>query len=429
MELQRVLDSVRRAVEHLPDDDVLRAHLAALLIRAGLTDEAVGHVGRLLASDPGNRDYQALMAAAISASGAPEPGEESFPSAPAPGVAPGSGWGTGGRAPSGGRGPGGGSAPSGGRELDGFDWGAAEEDLVGGMSHEPVTTRVRLADVGGLAEVKAQIDAVFLTPLRNPELRARYGASLRGGMLLYGPPGCGKTYLARAIAGELGARFITVSLAEVLSRWVGQSEANVAELFAYARAQSPCVVFLDEVDALGRSRSGLGRSGAALRGVVNQLLAELDGVATQNEGVFVLGATNAPWDVDLALRRPGRFDRLLFVGPPDLPARRQILATHLADLPVAAGLDLDRLAQRAEAFSGADLALACRTAAQSALAEAARTADASRPISAGDLDAAVAGVTPSTRRWFESARNVVLFADSAGEFAPLAEHMSRHGML
>jgi SpoVK/Ycf46/Vps4 family AAA+-type ATPase len=292
-----------------------------------------------------------------------------------------------------------------------------------------VETSLRLSDVGGLAEVKAHIEAAFLTPLRNPELRARYGATLRGGLLLYGPPGCGKTYLARAVAGELGARFIAVGLADVLSRWMGQSENNIADLFAYARAQAPCVLFFDEIDALGRSRSGLGRSASAMRGVVNQLLAELDGVASQNEGIFVLGATNAPWDVDGALRRPGRFDRAVFVPPPDSAARIDILRTHLAGLPVDPALDPGRLAAGTETFSGADLAHACRTAAQAALVDAVRTGATDRVISAGDLESAIAAITPSTGRWFASARNVVLFADQAGEYSPLADYMKAHRLL
>jgi SpoVK/Ycf46/Vps4 family AAA+-type ATPase len=310
-----------------------------------------------------------------------------------------------------------------------FDWGAAEQDLTGGLAHEPVETTLRLADVGGLAEVKAHIEAAFLTPLRNPELRERYGATLRGGLLLYGPPGCGKTYLARAVAGELGARFIPVGLSDVLSRWMGQSESNIADLFAYARAQAPCVLFFDEIDALGRSRSGLGRSASALRGVINQLLSELDGVASQNEGIFVLGATNAPWDVDGALRRPGRFDRAVFVQPPDEQARVEILRTHLGGLPLDPGVDVVRLAARADGFSGADLAHVCRTAAQSALVEAARTGSSDRPVTARDLEAAIAGITPSTGRWFASARNVVLFADQAGEYTPLAAYMKAHRLL
>ena len=432
MDLGRLLESLRRAVAREPDDTVLRAHLAGLLVRAGLGGEAVGHLGLLLAGDPGNTEYQSLMRLAIRPATDPaaEPGgtgpQARHPSGP-PRAA------EGGMLPNGldrGAGPGDALDPLGAPgPIEDFDWGAAEEDLIAGLAHEPVETHLRLSDVGGLTEVKAQLEAAFLVPLRNPELRARYGATLRGGLLLYGPPGCGKTFLARAVAGELGARFIAISLADVLSKWVGESEANVAELFRYARSQAPCVLFLDEVDALGRSRAGLGRSGSALRGVVNQLLAEFDGVASANEGLFVLGATNAPWDVDVALRRPGRFDRALFVEPPDEPAREAILRTHLAGLPLDESVDPVALARRTEGFSGADLALACRAAAQAALVQAARSESLERPIGQHDLLAAVAGITPSTSRWFDLARNVVLFADASGEFAPLAAHMRSHRLL
>ncbi|MCU0262284.1 MAG: AAA family ATPase [Candidatus Nanopelagicales bacterium] len=408
MDAARVLASLRRAVDREPGDDALRAHLAEMLIGEGLGGEAVGHVGHLLAQDPGNAEYQELMREAMAGPSAaagttPGPGTSAPPTHP---------------------------ASLGPRPTDpDFDWGAAEQDLTGGLAHEPVESKLRLADVGGLTEVKAHIEAAFLTPLRNPELRARYGATLRGGLLLYGPPGCGKTYLAKAVAGELGAKFIAVGLSDVLSRWMGQSESNIADLFAYARVQAPCVLFFDEIDALGRSRSGLGRSASALRGVINQLLSELDGVASQNEGVFVLGATNAPWDVDGALRRPGRFDRAVFVPPPDAPARVDILRMHLAALPVDPAVDVGRLAAATEGFSGADLAHVCRTAAQSALVDAARTGSADRAVTREDLESAISAITPSTGRWFASARNVVLFADQAGEYVPLAEYMRAHRLL
>ncbi len=422
METDRLLDALRRAVGRDPGDPVLREHLAALLIDAGQGQEAVGHVGQLLADDPRDPGLRALMARAL---GAPGPGAGSTdPARPATGR-PAAGQ-PGDAEPGATQPPSVGAARSEGR---GFDWGAAEEDLVGGLAHEPVETSLRLADVGGLDSAKATIEAAFLTPLRHPELRERYAATLRGGMLLYGPPGCGKTHLARAVAGELGARFISVGLADVLSRWMGQSEANISELFGYARAQAPVVLFFDEVDALGRSRSGLGRSASALRGVINQLLAELDGVASTNEGLFVLGATNAPWDVDVALRRPGRFDRAVFVEPPELAARTQILAAALRDLPVAADVDPAAIAAQTQGFSGADLAHVCRAAAQGALVAAARTGDADRLVTADDVAEAIADTTPSTSRWFGAARNVVLFADAAGEYRALAQYMRAHRLL
>jgi SpoVK/Ycf46/Vps4 family AAA+-type ATPase len=252
-----------------------------------------------------------------------------------------------------------------------------------------------------------------------------YGKSLRGGLLLYGPPGCGKTFLARAIAGELGARFLSVTLADVLDMWVGSSERNLRDLFAEARRASPCVLFLDEIDALGHKRSQL-RASAAQRGTVNQLLSELDGVQQGNEGVFVLAATNHPWDVDAALRRPGRLDRMLLVLPPDQPAREAILRYHLRDRPVS-GVNLRDLAKRTEDYSGADLAHLCETAVERALMESARTGKA-RKIGSRDFEAALAEVRPSTGAWLSVARNVALFGNADGSYDDLHRYLKRRRM-
>ena len=185
-----------------------------------------------------------------------------------------------------------------------------------------------LADVGGMAEVKKRLEAAFLAPMRNPELSRLYGKSLRGGLLLYGPPGCGKTFLARALAGELGAHFLAVSLADVLDMYIGQSERNLKDLFELARRSAPCVLFLDEVDAIGQKRSNLRNS--SMRTTVNQLLLELDSVNGENEGRLRAGRHQPP----LGRRRgaapagPARPDRARAAAGPggprgDLPAPPQ----------------------------------------------------------------------------------------------------------
>jgi SpoVK/Ycf46/Vps4 family AAA+-type ATPase len=290
----------------------------------------------------------------------------------------------------------------------------ALEDVI-----EVEQSSVSLADVGGMDAVKQQIERSFLGPMRSPELREMYGKSLRGGLLLYGPPGCGKTFLARAIAGELDANFFAIGLHEVLDMWLGQSEHNLHEAFERARRNAPCVLFLDEVDALGQKRSNLTRS--AGRNVVVQLLAELDSVGSDNEGVFVLGATNQPWDIDPALRRPGRFDRTVLVLPPDEVARRHILAVHLRDRPTD-GIDVSTLASRTADFSGADLHYACEVAAEYAIEDSMRTGHA-RPISMTDMAKAISTITPSTRSWFDIARNFVTFANQSGEYDDLYQYM------
>jgi SpoVK/Ycf46/Vps4 family AAA+-type ATPase len=296
------------------------------------------------------------------------------------------------------------------------DWDRFLEDVLRESGYlEPV----KLADVGGLTDVKQRLEQSFLAPLRNPELRRAYGANLRGGLLLWGPPGCGKTFLARAVAGELGARFVTVGLHQILDMWLGNSEKQLHELFEAARRNTPCVLFFDELDAIGHSRMNLGRSAA--RNVVAQLLVELDGVESSNEGIFVIGATNQPWDVDPALRRPGRFDRTMLLLPPDADARAAILRFHLQGRPMGS-VDFDELARASEGLSGADLRLVCDDAAELALGEAIRTSVV-QPIGADDLRAAIRATRPSTAAWFESARNHVRYANSTGEYDELAAHL------
>ncbi|HET8999668.1 MAG TPA: ATP-binding protein [bacterium] len=283
-----------------------------------------------------------------------------------------------------------------------------------------------LVDVGGMEAVKRRLNVAFLAPLRNPDLRKLYGKSLRGGLLLFGPPGCGKTFIARAAAGELGAKFMAVGLSDVLDMWLGESERKLHEIFEAARKNAPCVLFFDELDALGQKRTHLKHHGG--RTVVNQLLAELDGVRSEeNEGIFVLGATNHPWDVDAALVRPGRFDRRILVLPPDEAARDAILRYHLQARPID-GLDVRWVASRTPDFSGADLAHLCESAAEIAL-EASASSAAARPITLADFQQALKDVRASTRPWFETARNYALFANDSGVFDDLLAYMRTHKML
>jgi len=409
---ERLIESLAAAVRAAPDDLPLRLHLAGLLVEADRGAEAVEHVATALAKDPTSAQARELMARAMgtaptAADPAAAPDEPSDPSDDAPAPKPST-----------------------------FDWHAAESDLgetvgpmfVDGTTEDPgpsaydvETAGVRLADVGGLTEVKKRLEASFLAPLRNPELRALYGKSLRGGLLLYGPPGCGKTFLAKAVAGELGASFLHVSLADVLDMYIGQSERNVKELFEVARTSAPCVLFLDELDAIGGKRS-LNRSSGA-RTTVNQLLTELDGVGSDNEGVFVLAATNHPWDVDPALRRPGRLDRTLLVLPPDREAREAILRTHLRDRPVER-IDTRRLARSTEGFSGADLAHLCESASENALMESVGSGQV-RMIGMSDFDQALSEIRPSIGPWMETARNVALYANASGEYDELARWLRK----
>lgn len=412
---ERLIESLAAAVRAAPDDLTLRLHLAGLLVDAGRGPDAIAHVATVLAADPGSVEARELMGRAMgTAPTAEPPAPEATPDPAADDSAPDDSA----------------AAPT------GFDWHAAESDLEGtvgpmfvdGSTEDPgpapydvEAAGIRLADVGGLTEVKKRLEASFLAPLRNPELRALYGKSLRGGLLLYGPPGCGKTFLAKAVAGELGASFLHVSLADVLDMYIGQSERNVKELFEVARSSAPCVLFLDELDAIGGKRS-LNRSSGA-RTTVNQLLTELDGVGSDNEGVFVLAATNHPWDVDPALRRPGRLDRTLLVLPPDREAREAILRTHLRDRPVER-IDTRRLAKATDGFSGADLAHLCESASENALMDSVGSGQV-RMIAMTDFDQALAEIRPSIGPWMETARNVALYANASGEYDDLAKWLRK----
>lgn len=311
------------------------------------------------------------------------------------------------------------ATPSPSDELDDF---LAEVLGTGDIERPEIT----LADVGGLSSVKRRLTTSFLGPMRNPQLREMYGTSLRGGLLLYGPPGCGKTFLARAVAGEMGAKFFGIGLHDVLDMWLGKSEQNLHKIFETARRHAPCVLFVDEVDALGMKRSNLTTS--AGRNVVVQLLNELDSTRNDNEGVFFLGATNQPWDVDSALRRPGRFDRMLLVLPPDESARAAILEYQMKGRPLEHDVKMSKLVERTDSFSGADLRLLCESAAQLALEESIESGIA-RPISGRHLAEALREVKPTTRAWFEMAKNYALFANTSGEYDDLIAYMRRNKLI
>ena len=420
-----LLTSLLAAVEANPDDVPLRVHVAEQLANRGRMTDALRHCTEAVTRSPGDPAALGLLRRLSGELAGPDraavPGGETptAPDAPAEG----------------------GTDTSGGSGM--FDWTSAEDqvaDLGGTAEAAPAQDpsggsptiedierpTVRLADVGGMAQVKERLELAFLGPMRNPSMAKAFGKSLSGGLLLYGPPGCGKTFLARAVAGELGASFYSVGIADVLDMWTGSSERNLAAIFRAARRNAPCVLFLDEIDALGQKRSRL-QFNAAMRTTVNQLLYELDSVDADNEGLFVLAATNLPWDLDPALRRPGRFDRMLLVLPPDAPARRAILEYHLRDRP-AGKLDLDKVVKATEHFSGADLAHLCTSAVERALAESMRDGRL-HPLSTDRLLAALREVKPSTGPWFATARNVVTFANTDGTFDDLAAYLKKNRQL
>jgi SpoVK/Ycf46/Vps4 family AAA+-type ATPase len=408
-----VIAALESALTHDPGNHPLRTHLAGLLHDAGRHGDALAQAAAVLHEQPDNVAALRIAAASAEAIGEQDRADRyrrlvaalDGPSSRAPEPV----------------------AANGDQVPDTADelvqrWQASRpmpEAEIGEISRPAMT----LAEVGGMEAVKRRLDLSFLGPLRNPDLRARFGKSLRGGLLLWGPPGCGKTYLARALAGELGASFYEIGLSDVLDMWVGSSERNLSTIFATARASRPCLLFFDEIDALGQKRSHLRGGGVAMRGVVNQLLAELDGATTDNEGLFVLAASNHPWDIDPALVRPGRFDRSVLVLPPDQDARLAILELHLRGKPVVS-VDLGKIARMTDGMSGADLALICDHATELAMEQSMRSGTV-RSINQEDLLDAVTHTTSSINAWLETARNYAQFANESGTYDELATYLKK----
>lgn len=278
---------------------------------------------------------------------------------------------------------------------------------------------INFSDVGGMQQVKKEIEIKIIQPLKHPELYKAYGKKAGGGILLYGPPGCGKTMIAKATAGQVNARFINVGLNDILDMWIGNSEKNLHHFFEYARNNTPCVLFFDEIDALGASRSDMKQS--AGRHLINQFLQELDGVDSNNDGVLILGATNTPWNLDPAFRRPGRFDRIIFVPPPDQEARTNILKLKLKDKPVE-DIDFEALAKNIPDFSGADIEALIDIAIEEKLEESFKHG-LPIPLRTRDLLNASKKHKASTKEWFSIAKNFALYANDSGLYDEILHFM------
>jgi len=293
---------------------------------------------------------------------------------------------------------------------------AEEEEYDSRFLEKP---SINFSDVGGMETVKKEIELKIIKPLLHPELYKAYGKKTGGGILLYGPPGCGKTFLAKATAGQVNARFISVGLNDILDMWVGNSEKNLHEIFELARYNHPCILFIDEIDALGASRSDMKQS--AGRHLINQFLQELDGIDNSNEGVLIIGATNTPWNLDPAFRRPGRFDRIIFVPPPDETTRQSILQLKLKNKPTEA-IDYSQLAKRTENYSGADIDAIIDIAIELKL-ESSFEDGIPKPIETKDLLTAVKKHKASTQEWFMTAKNFAMFANDAGLYDDILSYL------
>ncbi len=273
---------------------------------------------------------------------------------------------------------------------------------------------VRWDDIGGVDQARERLREGVELPLRDPQAFRRLGIRPAKGFLLYGPPGTGKTLLAKATAREAEANFIATKSSDLLSKWYGESEQQIARLFARARQVAPTVIFIDELDSLVPARGGgLGEPQVTER-VVNTILSEMDGLE-ELQSVVVIGATNRPNLIDPALLRPGRFDELIYVSVPDKPGRRHILGIQSAKMPLATDVDLDDLAERTERFTGADLEDLVRRAGLFALRESLAAQTVTRAHFERALKETRASVTPEMEREYEEIqRKIKQDAMSAG---------------
>jgi SpoVK/Ycf46/Vps4 family AAA+-type ATPase len=282
-----------------------------------------------------------------------------------------------------------------------------------------VKPQIDFSQVGGMADVKREIELKIIKPYKHPELYKAYGKKIGGGILLYGPPGCGKTHIAKATAGEVKANFISIGINDILDAWLGNSEKNLHAIFETARQNTPCVLFIDEVDALGANRSDM--KGAAGRNVINQFLSELDGVEDDNDGVLILAATNSPWHLDPAFKRPGRFDRMILVSPPDQMAREEILKIILKDKPIK-DIDYAKISKKTKDFSGADLKDIVDKSIELKLEKAFETGEVA-PLVTSDILKSLDNSMASTKEWFSKAKNYALYSNESGLYDSILNYL------
>jgi SpoVK/Ycf46/Vps4 family AAA+-type ATPase len=400
------IDALRKAVEASPDDVMLRLLLAESLVAAGENEEALDQYVVLLDQHGLPDDQFVAVGELAAANGRLALLRNLLEAARQQGVVEGTG-----------------------RLQQLVDGMIAERSGVrikvgpeaepDPLSTETTKETTTFDQVGGMEEIKRVIHRMVILPLSRPELYEKYGRKSGGGVMLYGPPGCGKTLLARATAGECGLPFINVRIEDVMDPYLGVSERNLHTAFERARANGPCVLFLDELDALAFARHKHG--GSEARRLVDVLLQELDAIGSENDGLLVLAATNAPWDVDEAMLRPGRFDRVIFVPPPDEPARADILTVLTKDVP-ADGLDLKGLAAQTPMFSGADLRALIERGVDKVIDEALSTGG-EPPLDMRHLTEALAAVKPSTLDWLHRVRSYIEFANQSERYDDVAAYL------
>ena len=297
-------------------------------------------------------------------------------------------------------------------------------EIAAHETHKASGPIVTLDDVGGLEAVKTQIRRRIINPFLKKDLFKKFKRKAGGGVLMYGPPGCGKTMLARALAHECQARFLNIKASDVLDQWIGNAEKKIVTFFENARADRPVVMFFDEIEALAQKR----QSGDShkINTTISTFLTEMDGFESDNENILILGATNVPWSLDSAFRRPGRFDRTIFVPPPDKVARKFIINRQLQERPVEAGLDITPLIPRTSGFSGADLVGLVDTALDYAIEES-EDINSLKPLAGRHFNDALSEVRPTTGEWLAQASAYAEHANRDGLYDDLSAFMKKHG--
>ena len=284
-----------------------------------------------------------------------------------------------------------------------------------------VNKKVHFEDIVGMGDVKKTVRLKIIEPFVNPKLFARFQKTSGGGILLYGPPGCGKTMFAKAIASECQSEFISVDISDVLSMWVGQSEGNLAAIFDKARANTPCVLFFDEMDALAHARSKSNSDHS--RTLVNELLNQMDGLGKDNRQILILGATNMPWDVDSAAKRPGRFSRQIFIPPLDEPARAELFRKKLEALPCE-DLDFEALAAQTAFCSGADLDGIIDEAKEAVLYHIIEHQN-ERKLETTDIMNVIDNYSPTCVDWLKTAKNLVKFGGGDRSYREVEKYLKK----
>lgn len=274
----------------------------------------------------------------------------------------------------------------------------------------------RFSDIAGMNKVKEEIMMKIIEPLKHPEVFKYFGKKGGGGILMYGPPGCGKSLIAEATAGEAGVAFYSAKASDLRSKYVGETEQNIAKLFDDARKDKAAIIFFDEFESLGSDRH---RTSFNMKGAVSQLLAEMDGIGNKDQNILVIAATNEPWNIDTALLREGRFGTMIYINPPDSLTRLQMLRLHMSGRPID-GIEFDAIALATDNFSGADIKALCEHATDIPLREYLKTRN-KRNISNEDFYDSLIKMKPSLGAWYRQAYSVLSRRNELSSFPDIAD--------